>query len=122
MGKDPSVQILNSSLVSTSTGQESQKEAKERGQNLPECTGGVGDNNLPNMQGCLANNQLGIRAAHVQPGQDPVPPLHTKHMNDGLEKQHEHKREVNKETMIRGLFCHWRAKEKHSATFFFFFV
>lgn len=54
------------SLVRAGRSQEAQQEAEEGREDLPQCSGGVGYDNLPHMKGRLADNQLGVGAAHVE--------------------------------------------------------
>ena len=74
------------SLIRTRAGQETQQEPKEGGQDLAQGAGGVGDHNLPDVQGGLPHHQLGVRAAHVQPRQYPVPPLYAQGSDDRLQR------------------------------------
>lgn len=65
LGQNKAQEIYRS-FICTSAGQETQKEPKEGRQDLSQSAGGIGDDNLPDVQGCLPHHQLGVGAAHVQ--------------------------------------------------------
>lgn len=75
------------SLIRACAGQETQQEPKKGGKDLTQGAGGVRDHNLPDVQGGLPHHQLGVRAAHVQPRQHPVPPIYPQGGDNRLQWQ-----------------------------------